>query len=278
MLRDGDASVRGTAFTALAGLEDGPLAVAEAGLFAEHEDVRRRGLDLLVKQIKPARPRRTRRRSGCSGGGPGRRRQDRALRGPSSCSAEPRGRRRRGRQPALRPQEHPPRRRASRGAQRGDGPDLPVVGLASSSSSCSATPTRACTQGRLRVRAQARPRASAPSRCRSRSPGAWIRPARRGGQGAGQAQGARHPRAAGRGDRRRQGRRSASSRSDALLTGEGEEALPAALTRQVPRRGHVRAACALAVQGTARCCCSDWAMVEAPGPEVPALRASGSTG
>ncbi|MCY1055992.1 HEAT repeat domain-containing protein [Nannocystis sp. SCPEA4] len=55
MLRDSDASVRDAAFTALAGLEDGgPLAVAEAGLFAEHEDVRRRGLDLLVKQIKKA--------------------------------------------------------------------------------------------------------------------------------------------------------------------------------------------------------------------------------
>ncbi|MCY1066683.1 HEAT repeat domain-containing protein [Nannocystis sp. RBIL2] len=56
MLRDGDASVRDAAFTALAGLEDGgPLAVAEAGLYAEHEDVRRRGLDLLIKQIKKAK-------------------------------------------------------------------------------------------------------------------------------------------------------------------------------------------------------------------------------
>ncbi|HEY8376786.1 MAG TPA: HEAT repeat domain-containing protein, partial [Nannocystis sp.] len=55
MLRDSDASVRDAAFTALAGLEEGgPLAVAEAGLLAEHEDVRRRGLDLLVKQIKKA--------------------------------------------------------------------------------------------------------------------------------------------------------------------------------------------------------------------------------
>src|SRR5690606_36094585 len=42
-------------FSALAGLGDGgPLAVAEAGLHAEHEDVRRRGLDLLLKQIKKA--------------------------------------------------------------------------------------------------------------------------------------------------------------------------------------------------------------------------------
>ncbi|MBL9104629.1 MAG: HEAT repeat domain-containing protein [Myxococcales bacterium] len=53
MLRDGDASVRDAAFTALTRLEDrAPLAVAEAGLLAEHEDVRRRGLDLLIKQLK----------------------------------------------------------------------------------------------------------------------------------------------------------------------------------------------------------------------------------
>ena len=53
MLRDSDASVRDAAFTALSRLEDSvPLAVAEAGLLAEHEDVRRRGLDLLIKQLK----------------------------------------------------------------------------------------------------------------------------------------------------------------------------------------------------------------------------------
>ncbi|MBA3546581.1 MAG: HEAT repeat domain-containing protein, partial [Nannocystis sp.] len=56
MLRDTDASVRDAAFTALARLEDAtPLTVAAAGLGAEHEDVRRRGLDLLVKQIKKHR-------------------------------------------------------------------------------------------------------------------------------------------------------------------------------------------------------------------------------
>ncbi|HEY0138873.1 MAG TPA: HEAT repeat domain-containing protein, partial [Nannocystis sp.] len=56
MLRDSDASVRDAAFTALVRLEDSvPLAVAAAGLGAEHEDVRRRGLDLLVKQIKKSR-------------------------------------------------------------------------------------------------------------------------------------------------------------------------------------------------------------------------------
>jgi len=56
MLRDSDASVRDAAFTALVRLEDSlPLAVAAAGLGADHEDVRRRGLDLLVKQIKKSR-------------------------------------------------------------------------------------------------------------------------------------------------------------------------------------------------------------------------------
>ncbi len=56
MLRDTDASVRDAAFTALVRLEDAvPLAVAAAGLGADHEDVRRRGLDLLVKHIKKNR-------------------------------------------------------------------------------------------------------------------------------------------------------------------------------------------------------------------------------
>ena len=56
MLRDSDASVRDAAFTALTRLEDSvPLTVAEAGLLAEHEDVRRRGLDLLIKQLKKAK-------------------------------------------------------------------------------------------------------------------------------------------------------------------------------------------------------------------------------
>jgi ParB family chromosome partitioning protein len=56
MLRDGDASVRDAAFTALTRLEDAvPLTVAAAGLGADHEDVRRRGLDLLVKQLKKQR-------------------------------------------------------------------------------------------------------------------------------------------------------------------------------------------------------------------------------
>ncbi len=56
LLRDGQASVRDAAFTALARLaSDEPLTVAEAGLLAEHEDVRRRGLDLLVKTFKQAK-------------------------------------------------------------------------------------------------------------------------------------------------------------------------------------------------------------------------------
>ncbi|MBK8261920.1 MAG: HEAT repeat domain-containing protein [Nannocystis sp.] len=53
LMRDGEASVRDAAFSAIAELERAtPLAVAEAGLLAMHEDVRRRGLDLLVRHLK----------------------------------------------------------------------------------------------------------------------------------------------------------------------------------------------------------------------------------
>ena len=53
LLRDGEASVRDAAYSALIKLETAtPLAIAEAGLLAEHEDVRRRGLDLLVKGLR----------------------------------------------------------------------------------------------------------------------------------------------------------------------------------------------------------------------------------
>ncbi|MCA9691600.1 MAG: HEAT repeat domain-containing protein [Myxococcales bacterium] len=56
LLRDGHPSVRDAAFTALAQLEvDKLLGVAEAGLMAEHEDVRRRGLELLVSELKRTR-------------------------------------------------------------------------------------------------------------------------------------------------------------------------------------------------------------------------------
>ncbi|MCA9661427.1 MAG: HEAT repeat domain-containing protein, partial [Myxococcales bacterium] len=56
LIRDGEASVRDAAFSALTKLESSePLAIAEAGLLAEHEDVRRRGLDLLVKQLRDDR-------------------------------------------------------------------------------------------------------------------------------------------------------------------------------------------------------------------------------
>ncbi len=55
LLRDGEASVRDAAFSALVKLETKtPLAIADAGLLAEHEDVRRRGLDLLVKGLRAA--------------------------------------------------------------------------------------------------------------------------------------------------------------------------------------------------------------------------------
>ena len=54
LLRDSQAEVRDAAFTALSRLLDaeGPLAAAEAGLGAEHEDVRRRGLEILVREIR----------------------------------------------------------------------------------------------------------------------------------------------------------------------------------------------------------------------------------
>ncbi len=54
LVRDGEAEVRDAAFTALARLleAEGPLSAASAGLSAEHEDVRRRGLEILVREIR----------------------------------------------------------------------------------------------------------------------------------------------------------------------------------------------------------------------------------
>src|SRR5262249_9806404 len=53
MLRDGAGEVRDAAFTALARIEEhAPLRAAEAGLLAPSEDVRGRGLRLLVKHLK----------------------------------------------------------------------------------------------------------------------------------------------------------------------------------------------------------------------------------
>lgn len=54
LLRDGQAEVRDAAFTALARLleGEGPLAAASAGLSAQHEDVRKRGLEILVRDIR----------------------------------------------------------------------------------------------------------------------------------------------------------------------------------------------------------------------------------
>lgn len=58
MLRDGDGAVRDAAFTALARLEEKtPLVAAEAGLLAPAEDVRGRGLSLLVRQLRKEPPR-----------------------------------------------------------------------------------------------------------------------------------------------------------------------------------------------------------------------------
>lgn len=53
MLRDKSAAVRDAAFSALARIEaDAPLSAAKAGLAAEHEDVRRRGLQVLVGYLR----------------------------------------------------------------------------------------------------------------------------------------------------------------------------------------------------------------------------------
>ena len=53
MLRDGGPAVRDAAFSALYKLEeDEPLEAARAGLAAEHEDVRKRGLQVLVEILK----------------------------------------------------------------------------------------------------------------------------------------------------------------------------------------------------------------------------------
>jgi len=53
MLRDGDLGVRDAAFSALVALRaDRPLAVAEAGLGAEHKDVRLRALQVLVEALR----------------------------------------------------------------------------------------------------------------------------------------------------------------------------------------------------------------------------------
>ena len=56
MLHDPEAEVRDAAFTAMARLHQAnPLTAAESGLNASHEDVRRRGLQLLVDQIRKAK-------------------------------------------------------------------------------------------------------------------------------------------------------------------------------------------------------------------------------
>ena len=56
MLHDPEPEVRDAAFTAMARLHQAsPLAAAESGLNASHEDVRRRSLQLLVEQIRKAK-------------------------------------------------------------------------------------------------------------------------------------------------------------------------------------------------------------------------------
>lgn len=57
MIRDGQASVRDAAFSALVHLEQKqPLNAAQAGLQAEHKDIRGRGLQLLIEQIRAFMP------------------------------------------------------------------------------------------------------------------------------------------------------------------------------------------------------------------------------
>lgn len=57
MIRDSQASVRDAAFSALVHLEQAdPLSAAQAGLQAEHQDIRGRGLQLLIEQIRAAMP------------------------------------------------------------------------------------------------------------------------------------------------------------------------------------------------------------------------------
>lgn len=54
MLRDADAGVRDAAYSAAVQLIDEPSSAAQAGLMADHEDVRQRGLKGLVKLLKKA--------------------------------------------------------------------------------------------------------------------------------------------------------------------------------------------------------------------------------
>src|SRR5258708_14537996 len=57
LLFDKEASVRDAAYTALVKIFDkAPLAVAESGLGAADEDVRRRGLETLIQTIKKKKP------------------------------------------------------------------------------------------------------------------------------------------------------------------------------------------------------------------------------
>ena len=68
MLHDAEAEVRDAAFTAMARLHQAdPLAAAESGLNASHEDVRRRGLQALVEQIRKTPKRAPRARPGAAG-------------------------------------------------------------------------------------------------------------------------------------------------------------------------------------------------------------------
>ncbi|MDC0717764.1 HEAT repeat domain-containing protein [Nannocystis bainbridge] len=268
MLRDGDAGVRDAAFTALAGLEDGgPLAVAEAGLYAEHEDVRRRGLDLLVKQIKKAKTKEDPKAIGLLErglGDAGKTVRNEAFK--AALSLEVGG----GGAGSLRfvlKSHHADVRREVLNEVMGQISQswawpllLELLGDADPSlrkdafefalkrtKGIGAEPLSVALAGRwidLRVEA-------VKVLAKRKAPGT-------------------HELLVKAIDDDDETVRQLAV--DALLTGEGEEALPAALTSKYPDVV-VRAACALAVHGDSSVRAPLQAMVEAPEPEVPALRA-----
>ena len=129
LLHDKEVEVRDAAFTALAHIHKAdPLLAAESGLNASHEDVRRRGLQVLIAEVRKAPPKRP---DDALLAAPGPRPQRQLPRGPRrgvQVGARPATGRRRGRHAPLRAAERP-RRRPPRGADRGDGAGRRALGL-----------------------------------------------------------------------------------------------------------------------------------------------------
>ena len=142
LLHDKEVEVRDAAFTALAHIHKAdPLLAAESGLNASHEDVRRRGLQVLIAEVRKAPPKRP---DDALLAAPGPRPQRQLPLGPRrgvQVGARPATGRRRGRHAPLRDAERPPRR-PPRGAHRGDGAGRRALGLGGLCSSSSTTPTR----------------------------------------------------------------------------------------------------------------------------------------